>query len=75
MKVRQLIQALQAHDQDMDVVIPADPSAGGDFALISMVVADVFAPSNFVPGALELAELRDRGAYAAVRLCGTGRSR
>lgn len=75
MKVRQLIHALQLHDQDMDVVIPADPSVDGDFALTSMVVTDIFAPSKIVPGTLELAELRDSGAYAAVRLCGTGRSR
>jgi hypothetical protein len=72
-KVRDLITALQLHDLDMEVVVPADPSIRGDFALISLVAADVFVPSQCAAGTLEFAELSDKGAFTAVQLCGTGR--
>lgn len=70
MKVRELIHALQMHDQDMDVVIPGELAENGDFIRASIVAADVFAPSRLLVGSLELAELRDQGAFTAVRLCG-----
>lgn len=68
MKVRELIHALQMHDPDMDVVVPAEPGAGSDFSRVGAVEADVFWLDPSEHGNLQLAELRDAGAFTAVRL-------
>lgn len=70
MNVRDLIRALEQHDPEMEVVIPADPELRSDYAVVGAAVPDVLAPA--FNGGVELAELQDEGARVVLRLCGVG---
>lgn len=70
MKVRELIHALQQHDQDMVVIVPSDPEVGIDFMMVAGFEADLFWQDPKEPLNYQLADLRGTGAFTAVRLCG-----
>jgi hypothetical protein len=68
----ELIHVLETHQPGMAVVPPADDNAWSDFTGLGAVEADGFWPDPTERGTLQLAELRNRGAVAAVRRCGKG---